>query len=169
MKIIYLAGNSLNNKSWIERVKTEFDKFSEGEILNYDHWISGEKSINLENESKKLEELVKDKNDYYVFAKSIGSVLALKGIYEGYFKPTKMVICGHPFRALPNNDYLTSLKIPTTFIQNEFDPVFGFEELEIILKKNDPTNYQLIKNSNNDTHDYENMEKLAEITKEFFK
>lgn len=161
MNIIYLAGNSLNNKNWIKRVKMEFDKFSEGEILNYDHWESGEKWINLENESLKLTELVKNKKDYYIFAKSIGSVLALKGIYEGYLKPIKMVICGHPYRAITNKNYLRSLKIPTIFIQNEFDPVFSYGELEEVLKENKLTDYQLIKNPDNDTHDYEDLEKLS--------
>ena len=28
MHIIYLAGNSLNNKTWIEKVKANFDSFS---------------------------------------------------------------------------------------------------------------------------------------------
>ena len=82
MHIIYLAGNNPSNKAWIEKVKSEFDSFSTGDILYYDHWQSGEKWINLEKESKKLTELVKDKTDYFVFSKSIGSVLALKNVFE---------------------------------------------------------------------------------------
>lgn len=38
MHIIYLAGNSSNNKTWIEKVKSRFDSFSTGDILYYDHW-----------------------------------------------------------------------------------------------------------------------------------
>lgn len=120
MHIIYLAGNSINNKTWIEKVKSEFDSFSTGDILYYDHWSSGEKWINLEKESEKLAELVKDKKDYFVFAKSIGSVLALKSIFENSLKPDKLIICGHPYRAakeenLPIDDYLKTLIIPTIF------------------------------------------------------
>jgi pimeloyl-ACP methyl ester carboxylesterase len=168
VKIIYLPGNSVNNKAWIEKVKERFDEFSEGEILNYDHWQSGEKYINMKKEAEKLVKIVEDKNNYFVFAKSIGSVLALKSIYEGSLKPTKMIFCGHPYRALPNSDYLKSLKIPTLFIQNEFDPVYSFAELERTLKENGPSDYQIIKNEGIDTHDYEDLEMLTETAKEFF-
>ena len=60
MHIIYLAGNSLNNKTWIEQVKSKFNTFSTGDILSYDHWQTEDKWINLQKESKKLIEMVKD-------------------------------------------------------------------------------------------------------------
>lgn len=47
MYIIYLAGNSLNNRNWIQIVKSNFDSFSTGDILYYDHWQTGDKWINL--------------------------------------------------------------------------------------------------------------------------
>ena len=173
MYIIYLAGNSFNNKTWIEKVKSNFDSISTGEILYYDHWQTGDKWINLQKESEKLVELVKDKKDYFVFAKSIGSILALKSIYEKIISPKKMVICGHPYNlakelGFPINDYLKSLKVPTTFIQNEFDPLFSFVDWEKVLKDNNPADYHLIKNSGNNTHDYEDFEGLTKLTKDFF-
>lgn len=173
MHIIYLAGNSLNNKTWIEKVKLNFDSFSTGDILSYDHWQTGEKWINLQKESGKLAELVKDKKDYFVFAKSIGSVLALKSIFEGKINPKKIVICGLPYRAGKEefkeiDECLKSLIVPTIFIQNESDPVYSYEELEKTVKENSPADYQLIKNQNNNTHDYENYEGLAKLTKIYF-
>ena len=174
MHIIYLAGNSLNNKTWIEEVKTKFDLFSDGEILNYDHWQSGEKWINLQRESDKLAELVKDKTDYFVFAKSIGSILALKNIFEGKLSPKKMVICGLPYRAGREefseiDDCLKTLKIPTTFIQNEFDHVYSFDELAGVLSKNSPADYHLVRNAGKNTHDYEDYVNLLNVVREFFK
>jgi pimeloyl-ACP methyl ester carboxylesterase len=168
VNIIYLPGNSFNNKEWIEKVKEKFDSFSDGEILNYDHWQNGEKFIDMKKEAEKLAKLVEDKNDYFIFAKSIGSILALKSIYEAKLKPLKMVICGHPYRTLSNSDYLKFLKIPTLFIQNEFDPVYSFAELERTLKENGPNDYKIIKNVGVDTHDYEDLERLAKMVKEFF-
>lgn len=173
MHIIYLAGNSLNNQTWIEKVKVKFDAFSEGEILYYDHWQTGEKWINLERESKKLAELVKDKINYFVFAKSIGSVLALKNIYEGILNPKKMVICGLPYRAGKEefkeiDECLKTLKVPTMFIQNEFDPVYGFDELAETLANNSPDDYHLIKKPGNSTHDYEDYENLIKQVKIYF-
>lgn len=173
MHIIYLAGNNPSNKAWIEKVKSEFDSFSTGDILYYDHWQSGEKWINLEKESKKLTELVKDKTDYFVFSKSIGSVLALKNVFEKTLNPQKMIICGHPYQAAKQKNiaidgYLKSLSVPTMFIQNEFDPVYSFEELQSILKENSPADYHLINNPNNNTHDYGDYEELAKLTKIYF-
>ena len=173
MHIIYLAGNSFGNKSWIEKIKTEFDKFSDGEILYYDHWQSGEKWINLQKESEKLTEFAKDKTDYFVFAKSIGSVLALKNIFEKTLNPQKLIICGHPYpiakqENLPIDEYLKTLTVPTVFIQNESDPVYSFDELSKTLKDNRPSNYHHIKNPDNNTHDYEDINGIIEIAKLYF-
>jgi len=173
MYIIYLAGNSLNNKTWIEKMKSEFDSFSTGDILYYDHWQSGNKWINLQRESEKLTDLVEDKTDYFVFTKSIGSVLALKNFFEGNLNPKKMVICGLPYRAGKEefkeiDESLKMLKVPTMFIQNEFDPVFSFDELAGVLCKNSLVDYHLVKNAGNNTHDYEDYEKLTKLTKIYF-
>ncbi|MFA4827412.1 MAG: hypothetical protein WC596_04160 [Candidatus Shapirobacteria bacterium] len=110
MNIIYLAGNSLNNKTWIEKVKSEFDIFSTGTILNYDHWTNGKKFIDFGAKSKKLAELVKTQNNYYIFAKSVGAILALKTIYEKATNPQKIILCGHPYLlakevGLPKKNY----------------------------------------------------------------
>ncbi|MFA6518883.1 MAG: hypothetical protein WCV93_04535 [Candidatus Shapirobacteria bacterium] len=173
MHIIYLSGGSLRNKTWIETIKSNFDTFSDGQILYYDHWQTGEKNLNFEIESQKLAELVKDKDEYFVFAKSIGSILALKSIYEKTINPKRMIICGHPYNltkelGFPVNDYLKYLAVPTMFIQNEFDLLFNYVDLEKVLKENSPVDYQLIKNPDNNTHDYEDFEQLAELSKIYF-
>lgn len=173
MHIIYLAGNSLRNKDWIEKVKENFDKFSTGDILYYDHWTNGQEWANLRVESEKLAKLIEGKTDYYIFAKSIGSVLALKCIYEKNINPKKIIICGHPYNAAvkaghPIDEYLKTLSIPTTFIQNEFDPYFSFADLEKVLKQNNVQNYSLIKNTDINTHDYQDYKNLVKIATEFF-
>lgn len=173
MHIIYLSGGSLRNKTWIETIKPNFDTFSDGQILYYDHWQTGEKNLNFEIESQKLAELVKDKAEYFMFAKSIGSILALKSVYEKIINPKRMIICGHPYNLakelnFPIDDYLKTLTIPTVFIQNEFDPLFSYTDLEKALKENSPSDYQLKKNSINDTHDYEDFKSLTKLAKIFF-
>jgi len=173
MHIIYLGGGSVRNKTWIEKIKSEFDTFSDGQILYYDHWLTGEKNLNFEIESQKLAELVKDKPEYFVFAKSIGSILVLKSIYEKIFNPKKIVFCGHPYNLaqelnFPVNDYLKSLLAPTMFIQNEFDPLLSYADLEKVLGENSPADYHLIKNPGNNTHDYDDFESLTKLVKIYF-
>ena len=172
MHIIYLSGGSVRNRDWIKQVKENFDKFSTGDILYYDRWQTGDKNINFETETNKLIELVKDKKDYCIFAKSIGSILTLKNIYEKNINPQKLIICGHPYNlakelGLPIDNYLKSLSIPATFIQNEFDPVFSFADLEKVLKLNNVQTYSTTKITGNITHDYDNFNQLIEITKNF--
>lgn len=173
MYIIYLAGNSLGNRTWIEKIKSEFSSFSSGDILYYDHWTTGGRFINFDRESEKLAHLVRNEKEYFVFAKSVGTVLALKMITEGTFSPQKAIYCGLPYRlagevGIPLAEYLTSLKVPTTFIQNESDPVYSYMELKKVLESAKPMDYQLILNPNNNTHDYEDFQKLISISKSFF-
>jgi len=174
MNIIYLAGNSLNNKTWIEKVKSEFDTFSTGQILFYSHWTNGSKFIDFDTEEIKLSELLKDQKDYFIFAKSVGSILTLKSIFDKKITPQKIVLCGHPYLlakelSLPIDNYLKFLTIPTIFIQNEFDPLYSFFQLEQTLKESQPGNYQLVKNQGNDTHDYEDYSKLGKLVESFFR
>ena len=173
MHIIYLAGNHSSNKTWIKKIKSKFDLFSTGTILYYDHWTSKNKFINFKIESSKLAKLVKKQSNYHVFAKSVGTILALKTIYEKTLNPQKIIFCGHPYLLakrlnLPINNYLKSLLIPTIFVQNELDTVYSYSKLQKTLKKYSPANYQLIKNPNNNTHDYENYKKLVTLAKDFF-
>jgi len=175
MHIIYLPGGSLRNKNWIGEVKDQFDVFSSGQILYYDHWKTGEKMIDWEKETRKLAELIKNRDDYFVFAKSIGTILSLKTINRGIFNPKKAIFCGLPYYLTKKDEISINLGLilskpvtPTIFIQNEFDPVYGHRKLEQVLEKNKPTNYRLIKNPSNNTHDYEDYEQLIGLAKEFF-
>ena len=165
MHIIYLAGNWHGNRDWIEGVKRRFDTFSTGQILYYGHWQSGGRMIDWEKEAKKLGELVKDRDDYFVFAKSVGTILALKTIDQGVFKPKKAIFCGIPYHLAQRGGILV---IPTIFIQNEFDPACSHEKLNQALQKNKPMDYQLIKNPDNNTHSYEDYEQLVNLAKKFF-
>ena len=173
MNILYLAGNSLNNKTWIEKIKSEFNFFSTGEILNYTHWTNGGKFIDFETEENKLSKLVQNQKDYFIFAKSVGSILTLKSIFDKKINPKKIILCGHPYLLAKElnfsiDDYLKSLTIPTVFIQNEIDPLYSFAKLEQTLKENQPSDYKLVKNPNNDTHDYQNYPNLINLVKGFF-
>ncbi len=55
------------------------------------------------------------------------------------------------------------------FIQNEFDPVYSYEELKQILENNPPVSYQLINNIGNKTHEYLDYENLSKIAMQFLK
>ena len=115
MHIIYLAGGSVRNREWIEKVKENFDSFSTDEIVYYNHWQTGGKNL-----------------DFAI------------------------------------DEYLESLSIPVTSIQNEFDPLFSYADLEKTLKQNNVQNYELLKDPSINTHDYEDFENLTETAKGFY-
>lgn len=171
MQIIYCSGNSIDNKNWIETVKSKFDEFSTGNILYYDHWDNGNEWIDLKLELETLRKLVEGKTDYIVFAKSIGTILTLKSISEGFFYPKSAVFCGLPYSSAKHenvdiNNCLRNLTIPTVFIHNEFDKVGSARDLEEILKANSPADYKLIIKTGNITHKYEDYEELVNVTKD---
>ena len=166
MDIIYLAGNSLSNKVWIEQVKSACRPFASGEILYYDHWMSGKTFIDFDIEINRLATLVKDKQNYAIFSKSVGSILTLRAISESVVHPQKLIICGHPYllakeKNIPIDTYLTTLSIPTLFIQNEFDPLYSYQRLAETLTIFPPKNFQLKKIANNFTHDYDDFSSLT--------
>jgi len=176
MEIIYLAGNSTRNRDWIEEVKKQFDEFSGGEILYYDHWARGEDSIMMEAELKKLADLVKDKDDYYVFAKSIGTIVTLTAIGAGVLKPKKAIFCGLPCSLVEGGrdfegveEVLKGLTMPTIFVQNEFDKVGGEKEIKEILGKYKLKDCSLVINPGVEGHNYEDYRQLMMLAREFFK
>lgn len=175
MYVIYLPGNSIRNKEWVEKVKTNFDSFSKGEIVYYDHWEKGEENIYFEKELEKLTKIGKKKDKYVVLAKSVGVILALKAIADKKIKPQKVIFCGFPCSFVAGNNFsvdvgkaLLKLSIPTIFVQNEFDKVGGEKEVREVLKKFNPKRYRIVVNPGINTHDYENYPQLTKLAKEFF-
>ena len=140
MDILMLAGNSLNNKVWIEQVAEYLKPYcGEIRIQNYKHWETGEKMIDLDYEFGELSKTVQGMNEYVIFAKSAGTILASKGIAAGVLNPTSSLFCGFALGMAksanyPIEEWLQKFKTPTTFIQNTHDPVLGFHDLELFLE-----------------------------------
>lgn len=137
MKLFLLGGNSKSNKDWIREVhanlKTHYD---EAEILYYDHWeMEDNDEIDLDLEMAKLVELVKDCDEYMIFAKSAGTLVTLKAIHQKKLNPRKIIFVGLPVnwgkeKGYEFEEWLKSLTHPATFIQKKSDPQMSFMELK---------------------------------------
>lgn len=160
MELFLLGGNSKENKEWIEIVSEYLrDDFHKCNILYYEHWDKPEKNlIDLDYESRRLVELVKNKKDYVIFAKSAGVIVTLKALSKD-IHPMKCIFAGTPLhwaRMMNLNldeVFNSSITAPIIFIQNLNDPSAGFDELRAFLnQKNFPI--KKIIPLPGDTHDY---------------
>jgi len=172
MKLILLAGNSSSNKTWIEKVENILKPFfEETRIQYYKHWSSGAELIDFDDELLALQNLVSDFSEYIIFAKSAGALLALKGVKEGAIKPSKCIFAGTAINWGKANNFdvdawLNKYSVPTLFIQKTSDPTCSYQELEMILKDRNITNFN-IKEITGDDHSYDDMEMLKEEVASF--
>jgi len=131
-KLLVLPGNSPRNRQWGEECAAFFaDRFDEVVVQLYDHWESGEAKIDFVAELEKIAELVElggDDTEWYIFAKSIGSVLALLAVEADVIEPERCVFFGMPLdaaEAVLGESWapLTEFAVPALVFHNDHDPV----------------------------------------------
>ena len=97
MNLILLGGNGVDNKDWIEEIELILKPyFKSTQIQYYDHWKSGTELINLNKEVDKLIKNINLKAKYIIFAKSVGSLVATKAIFDEKILPIKCFFVGVP-------------------------------------------------------------------------
>ena len=172
MDLILLAGNSIDNKEWIEEVESAFKPFfSLTQIQYYDHWQSGKELIDLNKEIKKLTETTKSKKQYVIFAKSAGSLVTLKAIFEKKISPHKCIFIGIPINwakkyGFDIKKWFKDFDLPSLIIQHTNDPIASIQELSKFLKKETVANCKLVELSGND-HYYSEIDKIKDLTTNF--
>lgn len=168
MEIILFAGNSLQNKKWIETVNTSIKEiFDKTTVHYYHHWQTGKEMISF---TKELEELKKyNLKECLVLAKSAGIILTLKGIKERTINPKKCFFIGTPLNwckenNIPIEKLISHHKIPTVFMQNKHDPACNSNHLKEWLTLNKIANYKFIELEGN-THNYLDINKIKQEIK----
>lgn len=172
MNALFLGGESLRNKDWIESVAKEFKPmFDELKVHYYEHWQTGEGGISLAVEQPRLAESANGLENYIVFAKSAGAVLSVKSISDGSLRPVKCVFCGTALVMVEKNNldfasWLKAVKAPILFIQNSDDPVASFDNLKAYVVSAEIPDCQFVELPG-DTHDYTDLTKLKSLVQEF--
>lgn len=131
-KLLVLAGGSQRNQVWGEACSEYFkSRFDMVFFIHYDHWATGEKNIDFDKELEKITATVEgtdNDDEWYIFAKSIGSILALKAVAANAISPTKCVFFGMPFSVVEDiifkDDWslLETFTVPTLAFHNDNDP-----------------------------------------------
>lgn len=172
MKLILLAwNNKQSNKGWIEEVQEKLSWFfDETHIQYYDHWIRNISNIDIERESKVFLEKINQIDDYVIFAKSAGAIVALKNIYENWLKPKACIFVGIPMWMIFHNEFpyekwLKNSTTPMLFIQKTSDPVCGYQELKNLLWWFSDS-FKFVEIYWN-THNYEDVDLLKKLIGEF--
>lgn len=173
-KLLVLSGNNVKNREWGEQCaeffRADFDMVF---YPHYDHWNTGEKNIDIEVELQKIKETVQgtgEHDDWYIFAKSIGSVLALMAVEQGMLSPERCVFFGMPL-AIAERDaakdwsYLRDFSVPAFAFHNDHDPIADQSFTAEKLAEFAPT--ITLRTLKGDTHDYGDFVDYAAEIREF--
>ncbi len=174
MNLILLGGESLLNKDWIENVEhTLRPLFEKTAVIRYGHWQTGQGTIDLGKEYSKLTAAAKDMEPYLIFAKSIGTVLAIRGIYEQKLSPVKCIFIGPAFLVGEQDvdgfkNWIENYSVPTLFLTKTADPVAPAALLRNLLRNYHVQNYQFIEIPGSD-HKYEDLIQIKSLTEKWIK
>ena len=177
MQLILMSGNSLRNRDWIFLVESALKPlFEQTYVTIYDHWAKAQPMADIDLEADKLAKLARGlASEYAIFAKSIGSVITLKDIAESRITPSRLIITGLPLNlieeiGLPIQDWLKKLSVPTIIIQNSDDPAGSYSRIVDMTAAADKQNVlKLVEIPGNNTHDYNDLESLKSLVRDFIK
>jgi hypothetical protein len=173
-KLLVLSGNHVRNREWGEQCAEFFrGDFDMTFYPHYDHWNVEGESIDMEIELQKVKETVTgagEADGWYVFAKSIGSVLALLAIKRGIISLEKCVFFGMPLKIAETEvtkewAYLSSLTLPVLAFHNDHDPVADYKFTAQKLAELAPT--ITLRTLSGDTHDYADFAAYADEIRQF--
>ncbi|MBI2414347.1 hypothetical protein HYV31_00675 [candidate division WWE3 bacterium] len=173
MDLIILPGNSKQfNEKWLyDSAKTFTDMFDVVTTHIFKHWQNENEKINLDFESERLIAETKNKDDYIIYAKSVGVITAIKTIVEKGITPKACIFVGCPFGEFASEipefkEWFKKYDIYTLFIQQTNDPFFSYLELETFIDENGVKNYELIEIPG-DNHAYDNYKEIRQLVVEF--
>ena len=171
--LLILAGGSTRNLAWGEACSTFFkNDFDSVYFMHYNHWQIEESNLDFERETKKIINLVRKNNgEWYIFAKSIGSILAIRAVIDRAIEPTQCVFFGMPLNLVAepifNNNWsvLEQFKVPTVAFHNVNDPTADYlfaaeiipqfaKTIKVIEKQGDTHSYQDFNLYKDEIHDF---------------
>lgn len=168
MNGLFLSGESLYNKDWMEGVVDNLSPmFNKTMMHEYRHWEQGG-PIDFSYELSHIIEEVDDHlAPYLIFAKSAGSVLSMLGIARGALDPEFCVFVGVPLPLAKRTEdalayWSRNYHKGSLFIQNDHDPLTSAQELDDYLVSIQLQNYELV-TLPGDSHNYADLPKLHEL------
>lgn len=165
MNLILIPGNSKRNKEWLIAVQEAFSPdFDQSYRHDYLHWDNNNDIINMDLEIDRLSQSVSSLSPYTIFAKSIGSIVTIKAIFEKRIDPHACLIAGLPLamindQKIPVNEWLQSISTPILIAQNAKDPLGSYIEVSRYIDTVKGSKIKTIE-LESDSHDYTNLDLL---------
>lgn len=138
-------------------------------MQRYDNWPRHGALLDPEIETGKLIEKAKTFGEYVIFAKSAGTLLCMKAVYEKKIKPLKCMFVGTAIKwgrelRWPVDEWVRGFSVPTLYVQKSDDPIMGFEDLRLALEDLEVRNCKLMEIPGS-SHHYERVFELKKMLK----
>lgn len=135
MNALLLPGNSPRHGVWVENLKNALGTTCEDiTTQHYRHWSTGDKSADIDYEISVAHQGTLGLDPYVIIAKSIGTVIAVKGSAEGKLKPKKLILLGVPVNGGITKElfsaYLQAVDVEVVVVQNTKDPLGAFSDVK---------------------------------------
>lgn len=177
MDLILLLGNNQKaSKILFKKIKKKLQKrFDKIITIHYLHWGQvNRKTINLDLELERIVKKIDNniKNDYIIIAKTVGVLVALKGIYEGLLSPKKCIFIGIPIIWARLNDLEIDLwlerynNIPTLIFQKQEDPSMEYKDLKRYMERMNKKHYEIKKIEGSGLY-YDEIEKYFSLFQDY--
>ncbi len=150
MQLVILPGNNVVNRTWGEVVRDHYGPyFTSVYLAEYEHWATGDPTIDFDVEIKKLRERTTSlfsNEPTFVIAKSSGALLAYAAAEVGAVSPVGAAFFGIPFDLAETTGIfgsqwsaVISFAVPTVAFHNVADPTADYRFTMAILKQYAPT------------------------------
>ena len=165
MNALVLGGQSPRHQAWVRQVAEALQPhFSEVKYIDYRHWPE-DNDIDAEYELAQASALAGTFiGEYVIIAKSIGSVITVRGVARHELDPKRCVFLGLPLKVIRNayQDVGPSLSAlpPTVIVQNTHDPVGAFEQVDAFTAEYGNKQMAVVETPG-DTHDYVDVALIA--------
>jgi len=174
MTILILGGNNPDNQPWVHGLGQRFSQhFPDVLVHEYKHWSSDQGSIDIDHEITRLQATVGNHAVDIVFAKSAGTIVALRAILGNIITPSYVVLVGTPISWAETHGIdlpalLTTIKIPVLFIQHIADPTISADNLKQLINSQPQLKATFLELPG-DSHSYPELDQLVAATVEFTK
>lgn len=175
MDALILGGNSPHNKEWVQQLQAAIAPlFATIATHDYAHWASADGTIDFEHELRAVQREARALSNYVIIAKSVGTLLALKGMNDNILRPDKVVFLGTPLNYVRQHtmehefeSWLKKVTEPMLVVQNDHDPVAGAGELDRYIKSVVSPSLVTFAELPGNTHDYIDFAQLQTLTHQF--
>ena len=172
--LLVLGGLSERNRDWVDTcVSTYGDLFDQVFFTYYDHWETDASEIDFDREIQKVEDILAAAPDgeWYICAKSIGTILSFKLVQQGVIAPKKCIFFGMPFSVIGEsvfqNDFsvLETYSVPTLAVHIVDDPVALLSTVHEVVTNHLPT--VTVTEIPGDTHAYRDFPDYKDMIADF--